>query len=96
MKAIGAGRFPYQIADFPSPKHPDHRPPYLGTIPLVEMIRALKGVKSTRAKSVIKIYDTLIEKFGSEFSILTEDSVLSKIRMEGEIYRSIANLRNAL
>lgn len=84
-----------QIADYPTPKHPKHRPPYLGTIPLVEMIRALKGVKSTRAKSVTKIYDTLIEKFGTEFSILTEDSVLSRIRMEGEIYSSIANLIEA-
>lgn len=84
-----------QIADYPAPKHPDHRPPYLGTIPLVEMIRALKGVKSTRAKSVTRIYDTLIEKFGTEFSILTEDRMLSKIRMEGEIYSSLANLIEA-
>ena len=56
-----------QIADYPVPKHPQHRPPYLGTIPLVEMIRALKGVKSVRAKSVTKIYDLLIHKFGTEF-----------------------------
>ncbi len=84
-----------QIADYNAPKHPKHRPPYLGTIPLVEMIRALKGVKSTRAKSVTKIYNALIEKFGTEFSILTEESVISKIRSEGEIYSSIANLIEA-
>lgn len=84
-----------QIADYIEPKHPAHRPPYLGIIPLVEMIRALKGVKSVKAKSVIKIYNSLIQNFGTEFDILTDSSLLSKISMKGDIYQSLANLIEA-
>ena len=84
-----------QIADYPKTRHPDHRPPYLGIIPLVEMLRVLKGVKSTRAKSVIKIYDELIRKFGTEFKILTDETMLPQIRSEGGIYESVVNLIEA-
>jgi len=84
-----------QIADYPIPKHPIHRPPYLGIIPLVEMIRVIKGVKSVRAKSVINIYNKLIRKFGTEFQILTDDTLLSKIQMEGELHTSLVNLIKA-
>ncbi len=84
-----------QIADYAEPKHPVHRPPYLGIIPLVEMIRALKGVKSTRAKSVTKAYDALIQKFGTEFGILTDETILLKVRHEGELYESLAKLIEA-
>ncbi len=84
-----------QIADYLEPHFPNHRPPYLGIIPLVEMIRALKGVKNVRARSVIKIYDALIEKFGTEFQILTDDSLLLNIKKEGGIYESLVKLIKA-
>ncbi|MBN2155614.1 MAG: hypothetical protein JW776_06200 [Candidatus Lokiarchaeota archaeon] len=84
-----------QIADYSQPKHPDHRPPYLGIIPLVEMIRVLKRVRSVKAKSVLKTYNELIKKFGTEFSILTDKTVLTKLRMDGTDYEPLVNLIEA-
>ncbi|MCP4763493.1 MAG: hypothetical protein GY870_17095 [archaeon] len=72
-----------EISDYPEPKHPSHRPHYIGTVPLVEMLRVIRGVKSVKASSVIKDYNKLIEKFGIEFKILTDESVLKKIHDDG-------------
>jgi len=73
-----------QIGDYAEPKHPSHRPPYFDSIPLLEMIRAIKGVKSANAVSVTKEYDTLINKFGPEFKILTDTNVQDQLRKEGQ------------
>ena len=75
------------------PKHPDHRPPYIGIVPLVEMLRVIKGVKSVRAVSVKKEYDKIIEKFGTEFEILMDDEILKQLKTQG--YEQLASLITA-
>ncbi len=60
------------ISTYKSPEHPGHRPPYINAIPLVDIIRAIKGIKSTSSSSVLKIYDEMIEKLGTEFFILLD------------------------
>ncbi|MHA1869946.1 MAG: endonuclease Q family protein [Promethearchaeota archaeon] len=79
-----------EIADYETPQHPEHRPPYFDVIPLVEIIKVLKGVKSTTAKSVLKEYDLLINKYGNEFKILTDDDTLQNMRKDG--YTKLAQL----
>ena len=71
------------IADQPPDTHPPHRPPYLDIIPLVEIIRAIKGVKSTSAVSVTRMYDQLITKLGPEYHILA-DIPVTTIKKEDE------------
>ncbi len=71
------------IADQPPDTHPPHRPPYLDIIPLVEIIRAIKGVKSTSAASVTRVYDQLIAKLGPEYRILA-DVPIAIIKQEDE------------
>lgn len=82
-----------EIADYKEPKHPDHRPPYLDIIPLVEMLRVVAGVKSVKTKSVIRPYEKLINKYGNEFDILTDKTYLSKLRKDG--FEKIANIIEA-
>jgi PHP family Zn ribbon phosphoesterase len=61
-----------QIATSPTPVHPPHRPEYLDIIPLVEMIRAVVGVKSATSKKVLQAYDRIIDQGVTEFQVLTE------------------------
>lgn len=72
-----------EIADYPEPNHPDHRPPYLDIIPLVEMLRVVAGVKSVKTKSVKRPYKKLIHEYGNEFEILTNNDILPKLRKDG-------------
>ncbi len=71
------------IADQPPDSYPPHRPPYLDIIPLVEIIRAINGVKSTSAASVTRIYNQLISKLGPEYRILA-DVPVETIKREDE------------
>ncbi|HMF31455.1 MAG TPA: endonuclease Q family protein [Candidatus Lokiarchaeia archaeon] len=82
------------IADQPAATHPPHRPPYLDIIPLVEMIRAVKGVKSATAASVIKIYDQLIANLGPEFHILADLPIDAIKRENSSIGTVIDAFRN--
>ena len=73
-------------------KHPDHRPPYLDIIPLVEIVRKICGVKNSKAKSVIKMYEDLIKKYGSEYGILI-DLPIDKIQ-ENNVAEIISAFRD--
>ena len=61
-----------KISAYSEPKHPDHRPPYINAIPLVDIIRSVKGIKSTTSKTVINEYNKIIEALGTEFEILID------------------------
>ncbi|MFX0056687.1 MAG: endonuclease Q family protein [Candidatus Hodarchaeota archaeon] len=52
--------------------HPEHRPSYINAVPLIDIIRSVKGIKSSSSKTVMNIYNKIINDLGSEFSILTE------------------------
>ena len=68
------------IATYKDPKHPDHRPVYINAVPLIDIIRSVKGIKSTKSKTVLNHYDHIIQEIGTEFEILTE-TPLSKIEI---------------
>ena len=74
-------------------KHPDHRPPYLDIIPLVEIVRKICGVKNPRAKSVVKMYDDLINRYGTEYDILI-DLPIAKIKND-EVAQIISAFRDS-
>ncbi|MFX1308434.1 MAG: endonuclease Q family protein [Promethearchaeota archaeon] len=54
------------------PKHPNHRPPYVNAIPLIDIIRAVKNIKSTTSKTVLNDYNKIIQELGTEFEILLD------------------------
>ncbi len=60
------------------PVHPDHRPNYINAVPLIDIIRSLKKIKSTTSKSVLNEYNKIIDELGTEFEILI-DLPLDKI-----------------
>ena len=69
---LGVSERVNEIATWSEPMHPEHRPPYLDIIPLVEIVRKICGVKNSKAKSVIEMYDDLIKQYGSENNILID------------------------
>ncbi|TXT57149.1 MAG: DNA helicase II [Promethearchaeota archaeon] len=60
------------IATFENTQHPNHRPKYINAIPLYDVARAVKGIKSTSSKTVDKLYNKLINTLGPEYDILLE------------------------
>ena len=68
------------ISQFDKPKHPGHRPPYINAVPLIDIIRSVKEIKSTSSKIVLKTYNELIDKLGKELDILI-DIPINKIEI---------------
>ncbi|MDF1533421.1 MAG: TIGR00375 family protein [Methanosarcinaceae archaeon] len=61
-----------ELADFDKPVHPDYRPDYVHIIPLAEIIMMAVGHSSTSTKGVQTPWNALIERFGSEVTVLLE------------------------
>ncbi len=63
-----------ELASFDKPKHPPHRPPYLHLIPLSEIIAMALGI-GTNTKGVQGIWNTLIERYGTEVAVLVDADI---------------------
>ncbi|MFX0106342.1 MAG: endonuclease Q family protein, partial [Candidatus Hodarchaeota archaeon] len=72
-----------KIATYIEPNHPDHRPPYVNAVPLIDIIRAIKGIKSTTSKTVLNDYNNIIKQLGTEFEILI-DTPINRIKKFNE------------
>ena len=57
------------------PIHPKHRPPYINAVPLMDIIRAVKKIKSTSSVTVLKMYDKILNELGTEFEILIDKEI---------------------
>ncbi|MFX1487844.1 MAG: endonuclease Q family protein [Promethearchaeota archaeon] len=77
-----------KIATYKEPKHPAHRPVYINAVPLIDIIRSVKNIKSTKSKTVLNHYNNIIGEIGTEFEILT-DTPISKIEMIDENLASL-------
>ena len=60
------------ISTSPEPIHPDHRPPYINAVPLIDIIRSVKNIKSTSSVTVLNAYNKIINELGTEFDIIIE------------------------
>ncbi|MCI0497995.1 MAG: TIGR00375 family protein [Thermoplasmata archaeon] len=61
-----------ELASWPEPHHPDHRPPYRALVPLSEIISKALGVSSPTAASVTRAWEALVDAFGDEVSVLVD------------------------
>lgn len=83
-----------KISTFLEPKHPDHRPPYVNAVPLIDIIRSIKGIKSTNSKTVLNQYNMIIQELGTEFEILIDISINKIENFDSNIASVIQALRN--
>ncbi len=79
------------ISTYKVPNHPDHRPNYINAIPLIDIIRSVRGIKSTSSKTVLKTYNEIIEKLGKELEILINIPI-NKIKI---VNKDVANVISA-
>jgi uncharacterized protein (TIGR00375 family) len=75
-------------------KHPDHRPKYIDAIPLVDIIRSVKRIKSSTSKTVLNLYNNLIQELGKEFEILIDIAIAKIEKLDSGIASVILALRN--
>ena len=76
------------ISTSAEPIHPNHRPPYINAVPLMDIIRAVKKIKSTNSVTVLKSYDKMLNELGTEFDILI-DKEIEEIKKSDEKIASV-------
>jgi uncharacterized protein (TIGR00375 family) len=61
-----------ELADRPANFRPDNVPGFMRLLPLSEIIATVLGVDSPSTQAVWKIYNSLIDKFGDEYTVLID------------------------
>jgi uncharacterized protein (TIGR00375 family) len=61
-----------ELADRPADFKPDNVPGFMRLLPLSDIIAAVLGVSSPSTQAVWKIYNLLVGKFGSEYTVLID------------------------
>lgn len=64
-----------ELADYPEPKHPSHRPDYLKIAPLAEVIALAFGHNDPHEVEVQATWSKLVERFGNEIAVLVDAPV---------------------
>ena len=82
------------ISTSESPIHPPHRPKYINAMPLVDILRSIKKIKSHTSKTILNLYNSLIEKFGTEFSLLLDEPINNIAQENKELSMVIEAMRN--
>ncbi|MFX1317101.1 MAG: endonuclease Q family protein, partial [Promethearchaeota archaeon] len=82
------------ISTYEKPIHPEHRPNYINAVPLIDIIRSIKKVKSTTSKLVLNDYNKIIDKLGHEFEILIDVPINKIEKFDKNIASIIKALRN--
>ncbi|MFW9949125.1 MAG: endonuclease Q family protein [Candidatus Thorarchaeota archaeon] len=81
------------ISNFKEADHPKHRPQYINAIPLVNIIRSVKNIKSPNSKTVINTYEKMIDQLGTEFKILIDIPIQEITQCDEKIASVIEALR---
>lgn len=80
-----------ELADTNKAVHPSHRPPYIKILPLAEVIGLAYKTKTLTSKTVKRRWDALVQKFGSEISVLVDADVKDVLAADPEVGK-IVNL----
>jgi uncharacterized protein (TIGR00375 family) len=64
-----------ELATYPEPRHPPHRPPYLRIAPLTEVLALALGQQDSHAPDVQSMWEGLVTRFGSEIQVLIDSTV---------------------
>jgi uncharacterized protein (TIGR00375 family) len=61
-----------ELATYPEPKHPPHRPPYLRIAPLAEVVALALGQQDPHVPEVQSMWEKLVTRFGNEIQVLID------------------------
>jgi uncharacterized protein (TIGR00375 family) len=82
------------IASYKESNHPNHRPPYINAVPLIDIIRSIKNIKSTTSKTVLNTYHKFISELGREYEILIDKPIAQIKKYNKNIGELIDAMRN--
>jgi uncharacterized protein (TIGR00375 family) len=84
-----------ELADYPTPRHPSHRPEYIHIIPLAEIIMKALQHSSTNTKGVMELWSKLINKFGNEVTVLLDAEIDQVLKVtDKRVAKAIEAFRN--
>lgn len=61
-----------ELATYPEPKHPPHRPPYLRIAPLAEVVALALSQQDPHVPEVQSMWEKLVTRFGNEIEVLID------------------------
>ncbi|MEW6593045.1 MAG: TIGR00375 family protein [Candidatus Hadarchaeota archaeon] len=61
-----------ELADYPEPKHPTHRPKYLKIAPLSEVVALALGGQDPHSPEIQQVWQKLVTRFKNEISVLID------------------------
>ena len=73
-----------ELASHPEPRHPPHRPDYMRTAPLAEVVALAFGHSDAHASEVQDIWKKLVERFGNEIAILVDVEIEDVVKVAGQ------------
>ncbi len=82
-----------EIADYPEPKHPSFRPPYIHLMPLAELISTLYN-KGVTTKFVQEKWQKLVDNFATEIDVLINADLKDIEKIDSGIACAIDAFRN--
>ena len=82
-----------EISDLNKPLHPDFRPPYVHLMPLAEIIASVYD-KGVTTKTVQRIWQKLIDSFGSEIDVLINADLNDIKKIDSHISLAIKSFRD--
>ncbi len=82
-----------ELADLEEGVHPPHRPPYIHTIPLSEIISLSIGVKNVYSVKVQAKWEEFVKKFGSEINVLIEAEISELKKVDEKVAEMIKAFR---
>ncbi len=81
------------ISTSSEPIHPDHRPLYINAVPLIDIIRSVKNIKSASSVTVLNTYNKIINELGTEFDIILEVPIENIKKFDEKIAKVIEAIR---
>jgi len=82
------------ISSYKEPIHPEHRPPYVNAVPLIDILRSVKNIKSFNSKIVKNVYDKMIREMGTEYKILLDVPYEEIAKFDRDVASIIITIRN--
>ncbi len=78
-----------ELANFPEPKHPSHRPPYLKIAPLAEVVALAISSPDSHSPEVSDVWQKLVMRFGNEIFVLVDAPLESLAESAGPMFAAV-------
>lgn len=82
-----------ELADYETPRHPPHRPPYLKLIPLAEIIALALDAPDPNVKPVRDVWSTMVSALGDEVTVLVDADVAQLDMVDESVREAILAFR---